>query len=156
MALKKILLYFILITVCLLTASILLLTKLEITSLSFDSYEDVINSDIIKAGWIPNWLPSSAANIKESHDIDTNEIWLTFRFSKKDDFYAITCVPKIKKEIIMPNDKQISVFPEFVSNIYNQLQNNKSLTFYICDESSTWYMAIDHKLSIAYIWQLSQ
>ena len=28
--------------------------------------------------WIPGFLPSSARNIHETHNLDTNESWLTF------------------------------------------------------------------------------
>lgn len=34
----------------------------------------------IDAGWIPRYLPASARDIRERHDIDTNEIWISFRY----------------------------------------------------------------------------
>lgn len=30
-------------------------------------------------GWIPNDLPESATELRELHDVDTNEVWGTFR-----------------------------------------------------------------------------
>jgi hypothetical protein len=32
-------------------------------------------------GWVPSFLPSSTTSIVESHNIDTNETWGTFRFA---------------------------------------------------------------------------
>jgi hypothetical protein len=32
----------------------------------------------ISRGWIPEWIPSGATNIREIHDIDTNQVWLVF------------------------------------------------------------------------------
>ena len=34
----------------------------------------------IERGWVPDFLPASAFTIREYHDLDTNEIWGTFRF----------------------------------------------------------------------------
>jgi hypothetical protein len=35
----------------------------------------------IDRGWVPSFLPESTTSILESHNIDTNETWGTFRFS---------------------------------------------------------------------------
>lgn len=41
-------------------------------------------AELIKRGWIPEWLPASATNIYEFHDLDTNEVWLRFAYAKTD------------------------------------------------------------------------
>lgn len=33
------------------------------------------------SGWIPGGLPESATDVRELHDVDTNEVWGTFRLS---------------------------------------------------------------------------
>ena len=38
----------------------------------------------IDAGWIPDFFPSSARDIRERHDIDSNEIWISFAFDPQD------------------------------------------------------------------------
>lgn len=40
--------------------------------------------EAIDAGWIPRYLPASARDIRERHDIDTNEIWISFRYDPGD------------------------------------------------------------------------
>lgn len=45
------------------------------------SYVDISDAGrrgAISAGWIPPWLPAIASNIREVHNIDTNESALTF------------------------------------------------------------------------------
>ena len=32
-----------------------------------------------RRGWLPTFLPASAVELNESHDLDTNERWLSFR-----------------------------------------------------------------------------
>jgi hypothetical protein len=38
----------------------------------------------IERGWVPPFLPETTTSIRESHNIDTNETWGTFRFSDAD------------------------------------------------------------------------
>lgn len=38
----------------------------------------------IERGWIPNILPESSSEIYEKTDIDSNQVWLRFKFDKKD------------------------------------------------------------------------
>jgi hypothetical protein len=51
---------------------------------AFESYEEMERSGLIAAGWLPQYLPSSATNIEESHNIDTNRVWAAFRYQVGD------------------------------------------------------------------------
>jgi hypothetical protein len=156
MKLSKKIAYLVFTVAALLAVGIYFFTSIEITSTSFDSYQDVIsNPERLNAGWLPSWLPKSAYRIKESHDIDTNESWLTFSFSKSDDFYSSACKPITKEEAELPSDRNIKQFPEFVSIMNKQLHNNSSLAFYICEGIGPRHLAIDMQLSVAYIWGLA-
>jgi len=35
-------------------------------------------------GWIPEYLPPSSVEIREVHDLDTNEMWCTFEFAREE------------------------------------------------------------------------
>ena len=41
---------------------------------------EVTADDAIGRGWVPPWLPSTAHAINETHNIDTNEVWMIFEF----------------------------------------------------------------------------
>ena len=46
----------------------------------YQNYEEIIEHAGIERGWIPKFIPTSAVNINEKHDLDTNEIILKFNF----------------------------------------------------------------------------
>lgn len=52
----------------------------EIYSNTYDNYEEAVTSGSIERGWIPDFLPVSATNIFEKHDLDTNNIIVKFDF----------------------------------------------------------------------------
>ncbi len=45
---------------------------------SFANYKETVASGLIERGWIPDWLPETAANIREKHNLDTNASILLF------------------------------------------------------------------------------
>jgi hypothetical protein len=51
---------------------------------TFDSYAELEAAGLIERGWVPAYVPRSATDIKESHDIDTNEGWMSFQFKSGD------------------------------------------------------------------------
>jgi len=51
---------------------------------SFKDYEAMKRSGIFESGWLPSYLPKSARDIQESHDIDTNYVEASFQFDVGD------------------------------------------------------------------------
>ena len=47
---------------------------------TFASYEEMDRSGLIARGWLPQYLPRSATEIVESHNLDTNRVWAAFRY----------------------------------------------------------------------------
>lgn len=50
---------------------------------SYSSFADAKLKGAIDKGWIPAWLPASTTDIRELHDIDTNESMLAFNLDPK-------------------------------------------------------------------------
>lgn len=46
------------------------------------SFQDASRRGAFKSGWLPRALPESTTSIVESHNVDSNEVWITFRYSK--------------------------------------------------------------------------
>src|SRR5687767_13326859 len=44
----------------------------ETMDASYATAQEVISSGYLEKGWIPKWLPSSATDIRETHNIDSN------------------------------------------------------------------------------------
>lgn len=127
------------------------LSRMEITSISFSSYDDAQSA--IQAGWLPEWLPKSAYEINESHDIDSNISWTSFRFLKSEKFYEPFCSSVDKQQIHVPNVRYIKRFPVFVQDMHNELTTNTNLQFYNCNElQQERYLAINKKINLAYSW----
>jgi len=51
----------------------------------YESLEEVKKNTAIKGGWIPAILPDSSYDIVESHDLDTNTIFGSFKYKEKDE-----------------------------------------------------------------------
>lgn len=52
--------------------------RMETTESMYPDARAAINAGAIQRGWIPAFLPSSAKEISEKHNLDTNEVWLRF------------------------------------------------------------------------------
>jgi hypothetical protein len=45
---------------------------------SYASMAEAVSKEAVAKGWIPEWLPEDAANIREVHNLDTNTSALAF------------------------------------------------------------------------------
>jgi hypothetical protein len=50
----------------------------------FASYDDAKNSGIMEAGWVPTFIPRSSYEIRETHNIDTNIVKMSFKYNPVD------------------------------------------------------------------------
>jgi hypothetical protein len=56
----------------------------ENQSSRFSTYDELRASGLIERGWVPEFLPRSATDIEESHDLDTNRGWASFKYKAGD------------------------------------------------------------------------
>lgn len=62
--------------------------------------------------WIPGFLPPSAKNIREKHNLDTNEVWLSCQFSAADRNSIMKACRQISQhEVIYPIKSPSSWWP---------------------------------------------
>lgn len=52
--------------------------QMETAENVYPNAQSAISAGAIQQGWIPEFLPSSAKEITETHNLDTNEVWLRF------------------------------------------------------------------------------
>jgi hypothetical protein len=50
----------------------------------FKNYEEAKASGLMERGWIPTFIPKSSTEINEQHSLDTNRVWMSFKFSPDD------------------------------------------------------------------------
>lgn len=87
--------------------------QLELITNRYSTYSKLVESGDLSLGWITN-IPKSSTNIVEYHNIDTNEVWISFIYSNIDTFLT-ECkkVDKIKARFwpnSYPNIKWKSIF----------------------------------------------
>ena len=51
----------------------------ERPEVSYANMPEAVSHGVVDRGWIPEWIPASATNIHEIHDLDTNESMLAFQ-----------------------------------------------------------------------------
>lgn len=51
---------------------------------AYASMDEAVAAGAVERGWVPGFLPSSSTQIREIHDLDTNEVWLRFNYSRED------------------------------------------------------------------------
>jgi hypothetical protein len=81
-------------------------TRFETAMSEFATYEDAKKSGAIgESKWLPDWLPKTATNIREVHNIDTNQVWLEFRVDTASVLTAQGCeaVEKSRYRDRLPN-----------------------------------------------------
>ena len=57
------------------------LDYLEEAKSEFANYAEAKASGIMDKGWVPTYIPKSAVDIQEQHDIDTNWVKMTFKYT---------------------------------------------------------------------------
>lgn len=51
---------------------------------TYATLEEAAADGAIDRGWIPEYFPGSAVQLRERHDLDTNEVWIRFTFAQGD------------------------------------------------------------------------
>jgi hypothetical protein len=60
------------------------LTEGERQTHSFATHSELQASGLIERGWVPPWIPRSATQIEEAHDLDTSRARMRFRVPVED------------------------------------------------------------------------
>ena len=79
-------------------------------SVNFATYEELMKSGFLEKGWIPDFLPTDASDIKEAHDLDTNMRALSFLTRKQVRFHECFVDSKPTTEDL-PKGKFVSWWP---------------------------------------------
>jgi hypothetical protein len=64
-----------------LVSSVALMACRDMKESHYPSLADARRAGAVARGWLPDFLPESSSEIKEIHNIDTNQIWCAFEFS---------------------------------------------------------------------------
>ena len=117
-------------------------------------------ADAVKAGavgddkWIPALLPPSAREIREVHNLDTNEVWLAFRLDSTQVSAVAGRCTKISMEKLAPVRKRPGKWwPEDLLRSGTKTRPATQYQHYQCGTKS--FLSIDAASNRAYYWTLS-
>lgn len=54
----------------------------EVMDAGYPATSDAVASGAVRRGWVPAWVPASARNLQEVHDVDTNQSALSFTLER--------------------------------------------------------------------------
>lgn len=109
------------------------------------------NGNISLDSWLPPFLPKSATDIRERHNVDTNEAWISFIYKEEDDArMSQVCLVEMNDNVIYPRKDRSSA----ISWWMKPGLENENLEYYRCDKIS--FLVIDKAKRHAYYWSLPQ
>jgi hypothetical protein len=149
----------ILLSLCILACS-------ETIDTSYKNIDEAMKHGAFEKGWLPNILPRSSYEIYERHDLDTNTVWLRFKFDKRDINELIAQLEEIKQteiERIEFPTIRVKWWPKNLSK--DSFKQQPNLKIYKYDKIIEFsdkrqktvpsFFVIDWNLNIAYYWQYS-
>jgi hypothetical protein len=66
------------------TGGLWYMERMENPRSSFATFEEMEAAGLVARGWLPEFLPHSATDINETHDIDTNRVRASFKYDVAD------------------------------------------------------------------------
>lgn len=133
-----------------------LMAASETKTSRYISYNDAKNANAIGEGkWLPIWLPDDSFEISETHNIDTNETWLRFRFVKPMEGLGKWCKVITKTDVRFPANRDI-VERLDVREAIARMQSDVAVDFYVCNDLVDRYrfLVLSSTDHIAYSWML--
>lgn len=136
---------------------------------TYATLTQAIKEGVITNGWLPDFLPRTAYNIREKHNVSHNTIIAAFSFDPAGDKTQILAMgdelPKQSLQTIRPSVicRKEPWFPDaIVEGSFEQLAREGFKLYRIRDNRSErirnhqdfheWYMLIHQKNGICYLW----
>lgn len=98
---------------------------MEVTESTYPTMADAVARGGVASGWVPSWLPLNATNLRETHDIDTNNSALAFDVPGGEAWHLPEGCRQIEYEVVVPPRPSPSWWPD-------QSALGSAYTFYTC------------------------
>lgn len=144
---------FVLLAVAAILGAPLGLYSCEVSSTRYASYAEAKSREAIGAyKWLPSLLPTSARDILESHDVDSNEVWFTFVFDGNFEVPSGTCSGVDRTSVTMRSPRRWDRFPKFVQAARSEVLQ-PGMTWFACQgENYRFFLAVDRARNRAIGW----
>jgi hypothetical protein len=75
----------------------------DVLDASYPSQADAVAAGAVKRGWIPSWIPSDATQLREVHNVDTNQSALLFNLPPGSTWHPPSdCQPAVAGQFSAP------------------------------------------------------
>ena len=147
--------------VALITVLVSSCDRSDILQSNYSTYEAAVQDGAIARGWIPEFLPCSAEQIREIHNIDMNETWLSFDFAEGDRAtLTAACASITAVAVSFPRNRSTKNYvPWWPQQLRGQAPvADAGFTFYRCEEKNLSnrfqaYLALERARSKAWFWR---
>lgn len=101
--------------------------------------------------WIPDFLPPSARNLREIHNLDTNESWLAFQIESSDlDPMTGSCKDAAQSDVVGPRKSPGRWWPQSLVQSSGDPEALKRFKFFQCVDSGE--VAVDLEAKQVFYW----
>lgn len=128
-------------------------TQWEVVEATYSSRDQIVRDGAIKRGWIPEWIPGSAAGVREVHDLDTNRSQLFFAYTKfNTGNLEPACHAADRRRIVFPRAAFRSWWPAELTADSVELRR---YSLFACpqDREPHAFLAVDATKGRAYFWR---
>jgi hypothetical protein len=124
---------------------------------------DAAAKGAVRRGWIPSFVPPTASDLYEEHDIDRNQVWLRFTVNPTDPSLALAAFTPLSLDAV----RNLTVQPPcssgwwFEGFIEQQPENDGALHADVYQgpgllDSQVGYIAIDRTAGHVFFWTLAR
>jgi hypothetical protein len=125
----------------------------EVLEETYSSRDQLVRDGAITRGWIPEWIPASATDVREVHDLDTNRSQLAFAYREFDTAaLAPSCKSETQSRITVARTALRSWWPPELTVASAE---TKRFSLFACaqDREPQAFLAIDPANRTAYFWR---
>lgn len=118
------------------------LSRIDVSSVRYANYEEArLSGAIGKWKWLPGDISSTAREIIETHDVDTNEIWFLYRDKAKN--FSSNCREVNPKSVRIPRKIRHAEVDSFIERLTGLMESGRG-KYYTCrGEEYDYFLAID-------------
>ena len=139
---------------------------------TYATLQDAMEAGVIKQGWLPDFLPRSARDIREKHNYEENRVIACFSFDPSEKMLRM-----LSEAIEVADDRIEGMRPpaaigeeepwfrrEITQGEFRAL-TRAGFRFYSMERNetlgphqviATWYFAVNQKAGLAYLWLLAK
>jgi hypothetical protein len=137
--------------------------RMETVEQTYPTYDAATKAGAVgRDKWIPDFLPQSATDIRERHNLDTNEIWLTFQFNSQNVAAMVkkSCHQVAEDRVSFPattRSRKISWWPKDLVDDSNAARKPEpGYTYYQCDTREGGVLAVAREKNRGFYWSVAR